>query len=124
MTYIVGAFVLEFEDAYTWASRHAPDEMKLEDKGVLAGQIDLYFRRKGMPQRAYGIYVEEDPKILIITNTAVLSRKMAMKKKFKYGNKARRTQQELFDLYKDELPFLRHPYFTTIKDPYEVEREL
>ena len=58
-----------------------------------------------MPQRAYGIYVGEDPKI---ANKAVLSRKMAMKKKFKYGNKARRTQQELFDPYKDELPFLRH----------------
>ena len=123
MTYIVGAFFLEFEDAYTWASRHAPDEMNLEDKGVLAGQIDLYFRRKGMPQRAYGIYVGEDPKILIITDKAVLSRKIAMKK-FKYGEKARHTQQELFDPYKDELPFLRHPYFTTIKDPYEVEREL
>ena len=76
-----------------------------------------------MPQRAYGIYVGEDPKI---ANKAVLSRKMAMKKKFKYGNKARRTQQELFDPYKDELPFLRHlgNQVTTIKDPYEVEREL
>jgi len=30
MTYIVGAFVLEFDDAYAWATKHAPDEMNLK----------------------------------------------------------------------------------------------
>ena len=38
MTCIIGTFVLEFEDAYTWASKHAPDEMDLEDKSLSFGR--------------------------------------------------------------------------------------
>ena len=51
----------------------------------------------------------------------MLSREVATRKKFKYGKRARLTQKELFDPYKDELPFLKNPLFITIKNPYEVD---
>ena len=34
MTSIIGGFVLVFDDAYAWASKHAPDEMDLEEKAL------------------------------------------------------------------------------------------
>lgn len=71
-----------------------------------------------MPQRAIGFRDDGGEKIFIITNSAVLSKKMSVKR-FKYGEKARRTQKELFDPYKDELPFLKNLLFTTMEHPYE-----
>ncbi|KIM70101.1 hypothetical protein SCLCIDRAFT_19056 [Scleroderma citrinum Foug A] len=119
MIFIIGAFVLAFDDAYAWASKHAPDEMDLKEKEFLSSEIDQYFERNGMPQQATGISDGGGQKILIITNSAVISRKKGMLK-FKYGRKARRTQEELFDPHKDELPSLKNPLFITMEHPYKV----
>ncbi|KIM67076.1 hypothetical protein SCLCIDRAFT_222612 [Scleroderma citrinum Foug A] len=59
MTWIVRGFFFSPDEAHTWATRHAPDEISLEGTRHLSSNIYRYFRRKGINLQAVTLFDRE-----------------------------------------------------------------
>lgn len=79
MTRIVRGFFFSPDEAHTWATRHAPDEISLEGACHLSTNIYRYFWRKGINLQAITVFDREGlRKILIVTDSIEVSAEEAM----------------------------------------------
>jgi len=80
--------------------------MDLKERYILSYEIARYFWKNGMPQQAIGFRDDGAEKIIIITNRAVLPKKMAMKKVKRYAGVVRsiRGRVERPGLYHNGAP--------------------